>query len=66
MHDASSHLASDGTPEAGESCCQTSEITSSMIENEDDMMFIYAGALCESCYCVPPENNETHPQICPT
>lgn len=52
MHDAGSHLALDGTPEGDTGWCQPSENTSSMFENENDM-FIYTVALCESSDCVP-------------
>lgn len=54
MHDAGSHLALDGTPEGDTGWCQPSENTSSMFENENDM-FIYTVALCESSNCVPAE-----------
>lgn len=54
MHDAGSHLALDGTPEGDTGWCQPSENTSSMFENENDM-FIYTVALCESGKCVDAE-----------
>lgn len=49
-----SHLALDGTPEGDTDWCQPLENSSSMFENENDM-FIYTVALCDSSNCVPAE-----------